>query len=62
VEHHLFPNICHVHYRDLAKIIEKTCREYGVQYKAHDTMWSAVGSHYRWLREMGRAPQTVRGI
>jgi linoleoyl-CoA desaturase len=59
VEHHLFPNICHVHYRDLSKIIEKTCDEYGVQYKSHDTMWSALGSHYRWLKEMGRAPEAV---
>jgi len=59
VEHHLFPNICHVHYREISNIIQKTCEEHGVQYKAHDTMWAALRSHYRWLREMGRAHQTA---
>jgi len=54
VEHHLFSKICHVHYPALAKIVEDTCREFGVRYSAHHSFFSAVRSHYRWLVLMGR--------
>jgi linoleoyl-CoA desaturase len=55
IEHHLFPQICHVHYPALAKIVEETCREFGLKYKAHKTFLAGVASHYRWLRRMGVA-------
>ena len=55
IEHHLFPRICHVHYPALSKIVEQTCREYGVRYSWHPTFLAGVRSHYRWLRRMGRA-------
>ena len=32
IEHHLFPQICHVHYPALSKIVESTCHEYGIKY------------------------------
>jgi linoleoyl-CoA desaturase len=54
IEHHLFPRICHVHYPKIARIVEKTCRRYGIEYRAFPTVASAVRSHYRWLRAMGR--------
>ncbi len=54
VEHHLFPRICHVHYPKIARIVEKTCRQHGIRYRAFPTVSSAVRSHYRWLREMGK--------
>jgi linoleoyl-CoA desaturase len=54
IEHHLFHKISHVHYPAISKVVEETCREYGVKYKAHETFFSAVRSHYRWLKEMGR--------
>lgn len=54
VVHHLFPHVCHVHYPPLARIVEQTCREYGIRYATHSTMWAGVVAHYRWLREMGR--------
>lgn len=53
VEHHLFPQICHVNYPAVSRILESTCREYGVRYLSHDTVLDAVRSHYRWLRRMG---------
>jgi linoleoyl-CoA desaturase len=56
VEHHLFPRVCHVHYPALAVIVEATCREYGVRYSAHPTLWAGLASHYRWLRQMGAGP------
>jgi linoleoyl-CoA desaturase len=54
VEHHLYPNICHVHYPALSAIVEEVSRDFGVRYQAHDTMFAAVRSHYRVLRDLGR--------
>src|SRR5262249_40870901 len=56
VVHHLFPKICHVHYPALSRIVEATCREYGVLYSAYKSFRAGLAAHYRWLREMGRAP------
>ncbi|MFW6062345.1 MAG: fatty acid desaturase family protein [Planctomycetota bacterium] len=52
-EHHLFPVICHVNYPDIAPVVEETCREFGVPYKAHRSLASGIAAHYRWLRRMG---------
>lgn len=54
IEHHLFPQICHVNYPALAEVIEETCHDFGLTYAANDTFGEAVKSHYRWLRQMGR--------
>ena len=54
VEHHLFPTICHVHYPQISRIVEHACRKQGIRYRAHQTVASAIGSHFRWLRAMGR--------
>jgi linoleoyl-CoA desaturase len=54
VEHHLFSRICHVHYAALSQIVEDTCREFGVRYAAHRSVFSAIRSHFRWLVLMGR--------
>ena len=56
VEHHLFPRICHVHYPAVSAIVQDTCRHHGVVYSAEPTLWSALASNLRWLREMGRGP------
>src|SRR5207249_9451733 len=53
VEHHLFPRICHIHYRAISKIVKETCREYGVRYAEHKTVAAGLLSHFRWLRLMG---------
>jgi linoleoyl-CoA desaturase len=54
IEHHLFPRVCHIHYPAISRIVEETCREYGVRYQVHHTFGDGLVSHYRWLREMGR--------
>lgn len=56
VEHHLFPNICHVHYRELAKIVEATALEFGVPYKSKETFWGAITAHARQLKMLGEKP------
>jgi linoleoyl-CoA desaturase len=53
--HHLFPDICHVHYVALSKIIEETAHEYGVPYHAMPFA-AALRSHFRHLKRMGAEP------
>lgn len=53
IEHHLFPRICHIHYRAIAPLVQETCREFGVRYTAHATLRTGIRSHFLWLRQMG---------
>lgn len=57
VEHHLFPNICHVHYRAIAPIVEQTAREFGLPYKTKETFLDAVVAHAAQLKLMGQKPE-----
>ncbi|MEO0375933.1 MAG: acyl-CoA desaturase [Cyanobacteria bacterium P01_A01_bin.17] len=52
--HHLFPDVCHIHYPKLAPIVAEVCEEYGIQYNVYDTFGSAIASNYRWLRRLGQ--------
>ncbi len=54
VEHHLFPKTCHIHYPNISRIVEETCRAHGIAHRSHATMRGALGSHIRWLKRMGR--------
>jgi linoleoyl-CoA desaturase len=56
VEHHLFPNICHVHYRDLSKIVRSTAEEFGIPYRSEETFMDAVVGHGKLLKELGKKP------
>jgi len=58
IEHHLFPRICHTNYPAISTLVEDTCREYGVRYREHASIWAGVVSHFRWLRQMGLPPAT----
>jgi linoleoyl-CoA desaturase len=53
VEHHLFPNICHVHYPKVAEIVKSTADEFGVPYLEYKTFGQALGSHFRTLYYLG---------
>ncbi len=57
VEHHLFPNICHVHYREIAKIVEQTAKEFGLPYKSKETFGEAVVAHARQLKILSEKPK-----
>lgn len=54
IEHHIFQNICHVHYPAIAKIIKTTAEEYGFTYNLKPNAFSALASHYRRLKDLGR--------
>jgi linoleoyl-CoA desaturase len=53
IEHHLFPQICHVHYPKLSKIVEATAKEFNVPFIDNRTLWQAMQSHYRMLKRFG---------
>lgn len=54
IEHHLFPNICHIHYKRISRIVKETAREFKVPYHEFPTFWGALRSHFHFLRQMGR--------
>jgi linoleoyl-CoA desaturase len=53
IEHHLFPRVCHVHYRQLSPIVERLAAKHGVPYHSSPTLWQAIRSHYRVLKRLG---------
>jgi linoleoyl-CoA desaturase len=59
IEHHLFPRISHVHYPAVAKVVERTCREFGMPYHVNRSFGAGIASHFRWLRLMGRPLQVA---
>ncbi len=65
VEHHLFPNICHIHYKEISKIVKSTAEAYGIPYLEHKTFLGALRSHFSLLNDLGtgaydRKLQTVK--
>ncbi len=58
VEHHLFPNICHVHYSAISPIVEQTAVEFGIPYNENRTLFGAIASHVRLLKTLGESPQS----
>ena len=53
IEHHLFPHICHVHYRKLSTIVQETATKYNVPYYQHRTFYGAIRSHFAHLNQLG---------
>lgn len=64
VEHHLFPNICHVHYKNISKIVKETAIEYNLPYYSYATFFGAIKDHAKLLKRLGKhdvlAPVAVK--
>jgi linoleoyl-CoA desaturase len=56
IEHHLFPNVCHVHYRKISGIVKDTATEFGLPYKSARTFLQALAGHTRLLKQLGVRP------
>jgi linoleoyl-CoA desaturase len=54
IEHHLFPKVSHVYYPQISKLVKQTCKEHGIRYVEQPSVFSAVMSHIRFLKKMGR--------
>jgi linoleoyl-CoA desaturase len=56
IEHHLFPNVCHIHYKNISKIVKSTAAEYGIPYHSQPNFIIAIINHMKMLRSLGRSP------
>lgn len=54
VEHHLFPNISHVHYPKISIIVKEVALKYGLPYYVQPGFVAAIGEHARMLKKLGR--------
>lgn len=59
VEHHLFPQICHLHYPEISKIVTQTCKDFGLTHNIVPTWRGAMASHWHILKRLSIAPQLV---
>ncbi len=55
IEHHLFPTICHVHYKKISKIVKQTAQEFQLPYHEYPTFAHALINHFRFLHQLGKA-------
>ena len=55
IEHHLFPQMCHVHHPAVSKIVKETAEEFGLPYYSEKTFLGAIISHTKMLHQLGRA-------
>ena len=53
IEHHLFPNICHIHYRKISTIVQATAEEYDLPYHTQPSLTSAIYNHLKMLKVLG---------
>ncbi|TNE61032.1 MAG: acyl-CoA desaturase [Bacteroidetes bacterium] len=53
IEHHMFPHICHVHYKAISGIVKQTAAEFDVPYHQHRTFFGALRSHFSMLHRLG---------
>ena len=56
VEHHIFPNISHIHYGKIAEIVKKTAKEFNLPYNEYKTTRKAIIAHFSYLKLMGVKP------
>ena len=56
VEHHIFPNISHIHYGKIAEIVKKTAKEFNLPYNEFKTTRKAIIAHFNYLKLMGVKP------
>lgn len=53
VIHHLYPTICHIHYKGLTPHLKKTVAAHGLDYREIPTFTQAIGSHIALLKQLG---------
>ena len=53
IEHHLFPQMCHVHYPQVSRIVKQTAADHNLPYINYPSFSSALKSHIRTLKRFG---------
>lgn len=59
IEHHLFPQICHIHYPKLSKIVAEVARQHNVPYNVQPTFRRALRQHALMLKQLGSSHQAA---
>lgn len=54
VEHHLFPYISHVHYKNISSLVKEATHKYNLPYHVQETFFLAVTNHFKMLKMLGR--------
>lgn len=54
IEHHLFPSISHVHYKNISKIVKQTALEFNIKYNEQSNLVRAILGHARLLKTLGK--------
>jgi linoleoyl-CoA desaturase len=54
IEHHLFPQVCSIHYPALSQIVQDVAARYDIPYNYHPTLLKSMRSHFDQLKELGR--------
>ena len=62
IEHHLFPRISHVHYPAISPLVKKVCLEHNIRYNQFPTMWQAIQSHFKMMKDLGKKPETLSSV
>ncbi len=57
-EHHLYPRLPHTAYPLITDAVSEVCRQFGIERYTHPNYRSALASHYRLLRRLGKGPNT----
>lgn len=55
VIHHLFPNISHVHYKNIATIVQQTAQKHNLPYHVNSTFVKAIYQHLLMLKALGKS-------
>jgi len=50
IEHHLFPNICHIHYPAISKYVKEYCKENNIPYVDQPTLYDAYMSFLKMMK------------
>jgi len=54
VEHHVLPDVCHIHYKNLTKIVADTAQEFGMPYHVKKSFGHAILDHIKMLQWLGK--------
>lgn len=54
VEHHVMPDVCHIHYRNISTIVANTAKEFEIPYHVKRNLRHAIGDHIKMLKILGK--------
>jgi linoleoyl-CoA desaturase len=59
VEHHIFPQISHIHYGKIAGIVKRTALEFRLPYNEYSSTRKAIIEHFKQIKTLGQKPAHV---